>query len=152
MCACLQFSFKKSHYIMQCSLEELTLDAHYVSSIVCADPEFQGLFQTISPQRVVLAVAEAVKKLYEAPAPQGNGPSVGLSSEGCMMVAMAVQWLLRHLCKHLMQIMTPEALVIHRKKISSSYLINYLKYHSHFSLKVLIKNRLDALSQTTMCR
>ena len=142
-------SFNTNSPILQCSLEELTLDAQHVSYFVCADPEFQGLLQTITPRGVAHAVAEAMQKLNQAPAPQGNDPSVGLSPEGCMMVAMAVQWLVRHLCKRLMQLMTPEALTIHRKNISSSYLVNYLRHHSHFSLKVLIKDRLNAMHHAT---
>ena len=92
-----------------------------------------------------------MQKLHEAPSPQGgNVPIVGLSPEGCMMLALGVQWLVRHLCKHLMQLMTPEALTVHRMKMDSSYLVNYLKHHSHFSLKVLIRNHLDALNHTTV--
>ena len=138
-------------FLFQCSLEELTLDAQQVSYLVCSDPEFQGLLQNITPQGVVQGVADAMQKLHEAPSPQGgNVPSVGLSPEGCMMVAMAVQWLVRHLCKRLMQLMTPEALTVHRMNIASSYLVNYLKHHSHFSLKVLIQDRRGALNHTTV--
>ena len=137
--------------MLQCSLEELTLDAQHVSYLVCSDPEFQGLLPNITPQGVVRGVADAMQKLHEAPSPQGgNVPNVGLSSEGCMMVALGVQWLVRHLCKRLMQLMTPEALTVHRMKMDSSYLVNYLKHHSHFSLKVLIRDRLAALNHTTV--
>ena len=129
-------------HIFQCSSEELKLDAQHVSSYVCADPEFKGLLQTLTPQRAGLAVAEAMQKLHDAPPPQGNNPNVGLSPEGCAMVAMAVQWLVRYLCKRLMQLMTPEALTIHRMGISSSYLVNYLRHQSHFSLKKLVSDRL----------
>ena len=139
MCALMQL------HTFQCSLVELTLDAQHVSSYVCADPEFKGLLQTLTPQGVGLAVAEAMQKLHDAPPPQGNNPNVGLSPEGCAMVAMAVQWLVRHLCKRLMQLMTPEALTIHRMGISSSYLVNYLRHQSHFSLKTLVSDRLNAL-------
>ena len=137
--------------MLQCSLEELTLDAQHVSYLVCRDPEFQGLLPNITPQGVVLGVAVAMQKLHEAPSPQGgNVPNVGLSLEGCMMVALGVQWLVRHLCKRLMQLMTPEALTVYRMKMDSSYLDNYLKHHSHFSLKVLIRDRLAALNHTTV--
>ena len=137
--------------LLQCSLEELTLDAQHVSYLVCSDPEFQGLLTNITPQGVVRGVADAMQKLHKAPSPQGgNVPNVGLSPEGCMMVALGVQWLVRHLCKRLMQLMTPEALTVHRMKMDSSYLVNYLRHHSHFSLKVLIKDRLATLKHTTV--
>lgn len=132
-------------YIFQCSLEELILDADHVSNYVCADPELKGLLQNLTPQGVGPAVAQAMQKLHEAPPPQGSNSNVGLSREGCAMVAMAIQWLIRYLCKRLMQLMTPEALTIHRMGISSSYLVNYLRHHFHFSLKGLVNDRLNTL-------
>ena len=132
-------------HIFQCSLEELKLDAEHISSYVCVDPEFKGLLQTLTPQRAGLAVAEAMQKLHDAPPPQGKNRNMGLSPGGCAMVAMAVQWLVRHLCKRLMQLMTPEALTIHWMGISSSYLVNYLRHQSHFSLKALVSDHLNAL-------
>ena len=151
-CGCVQYiNLLLFPAYLQCSLEELKLDAEHVSNLVCSGPEFHGLLQNITPQGVVQGVAEAMEKLHEAPSPQGgNVPNVGLSPEGCMMVALGVQWLVRHLCKRLMQLMTPEALTVHRKKMDSSYLVNYLEHHSHFSLKELIRNRLATLKHTTM--
>ena len=151
-CGCVQYiDLLLFPAYLQCSLEELKLDAEHVSNLVYSDPEFHGLLQNITPQGVVQGVAEAMEKLHEAPSPQGgNVPNVGLSPEGCMMVALGVQWLVRHLCKRLMQLMTPEALIVHRKKMDPSYLVNYLKHHSHFSLKVLIRDRLATLKHTTM--
>ena len=151
-CGCVQYiNLLLFPAYLQCSLEELKLDAEHVSNLVCSDPEFHGLLQNITPQGVLQGVAEAMEKLHEAPSPQGgNVPNVGLSPEGCMMVALGVQWLVRHLCKRLMQLMTPEALIVHRKKMDSSYLVNYLKHHSHFSLKELIRDRLATLKHTTV--
>ena len=48
------------------------------------------------------------------------------------------QWLVRHLTKRTMQLMTPEALTKYRKKIPTSYLENYLTHQAHFSLNRLI--------------
>ena len=61
-----------------------------------------------------------------------------LSLKGCLVVALLQQWLVRHLCKRLMQLMTSEALTLYRNVIPSSYLENYLSFHTHFSLKELI--------------
>ena len=44
-----------------------------------------------------------------------------------------------------MQLMTPEALVLNRKKLPVSYIINYIKYQKHFSLKSLINEHFDAI-------
>ena len=52
-------------------------------------------------------------------------------------MALLEQWLVRYLCKRLTQLMTPEALILRRRKIPSSYLASYLTFHTHFSLKEL---------------
>ena len=132
--------------VLQFSLDELKHDAIYVAHFVRADPEFQGLLKNIAPQGVVRAVNEAMQKLHQAPAPNGSNLSVGVSPEACMIIAIAIQWLVLHLCKRLMQLMTPEALTIHRSKINSSYVINYFKFQSHFSLKVLLHNHINTLN------
>ena len=54
------------------------------------------------------------------------------------MVALLQQWLVRHLCKQLMQLMTSEAFTLHRNTLPSSYLENYISFHTHFSLQELI--------------
>ena len=131
--------------VLQFSLEELELDSQHVFHYVCADPEFKGLLKTLTPQRVRQAIAEAMQKLLVVPPTQSNNSNVGLSTEGCAMVTMAIQWLIRHMCKRLMQLMTPEAITIHRMHIHTSYLISYLRRHSHFSLKVLINDHLNTL-------
>ena len=86
------------------------------------------------------AVREAFIILHEAPAPDTErcNRKLGLSPEACMVVATLIQWLIRYFCKKLMQLMTPEALTIHRMKIASTYIDNYLQYQGHFSLKKLI--------------
>ena len=61
-----------------------------------------------------------------------------LSPEGCLVVALFQQWLIRYLCKRLMQLMTSEAFILYRNVIPSSYLENYLSFQAHFSLKDLI--------------
>lgn len=133
----------------QSSLDELKHDAHYISHFVQADPEFHGLLAKIGPQEVASAVAEAVQKLHEARAPQGNNITINVSPEACMMVEIAIQWLIMHLCKRLVQLMTPEALVIHRNKISSSYVNSYVDFQSHFSLKSWVHHHVTALRSAT---
>ena len=56
--------------------------------------------------------------------------------------SLLVQWFVRHFCKKLIQLMTPEALVLHGKQIPSSYIHCYLSYQKHFSLKDLIQQQL----------
>ena len=59
--------------------------------------------------------------------------------------SLLVQWLVRYLCKEVMQVMTPEALVLHERQIPASYIHNYLTYQKHFSLKDLIQQQLDRI-------
>ena len=86
------------------------------------------------------AALEAFTMLHDAPAPntEYRNHKLGLSPQACMVLATLIQWLIRYLCKKLMQIMTPEALTIHRMKIASTYIENYLQHQCHFSLKKLI--------------
>ena len=75
--------------------------------------------------------------MHYSPMQEGAAP-LGLSSEGCLVVALLQQWLVRHLCKQLMQLMTSEAFTLYRNKLPSSYLENYLSFHAHFSLQDVI--------------
>ena len=55
---------------MQCSSEELQLDIDSLFTLVCSDPEFEGLLPNLSHSAVVQAVREAINVLYTAPAHQ----------------------------------------------------------------------------------
>lgn len=69
---------------------------------------------------------------------QGEEEKVGVSPEVCLVVAVLEQWLVRYLCKRLTQLMTCEALILHRRQIPSSYIVNYLACQAHFSLRDLL--------------
>lgn len=55
---------------MQCSSEELQLDIDSLFTLVCSDPEFEGLLPNLSHSAVVQAVREAINVLYTVPAHQ----------------------------------------------------------------------------------
>ena len=57
--------------------------------------------------------------------------------------SLLVQIIVRHVCKGLMQLMTPEALVLHEHQIPASYIRNYLTFQKHFSLKDLVQQQLE---------
>ena len=71
-----------------------------------------------------------------------------LSPEGCLVVTLFQQWLIRYLCKRLMQLMTSEAFILYRNVIPSSYLENYISFQAHFSLKELILKYHQALEHS----
>ena len=62
-----------------------------------------------------------------------------------MVVALFQQWLVRYLCKRLMQLMTSEAFILNRNVLPSSYLENYISFQAHFSLQELILKYHQAL-------
>ena len=130
--------------MLQSTVEELELDCQHIKSIVCSDSEFEGLLNT-KDVSMIDAVFEAFKVLHEAPTPTSDHFKWGTSPQACMVVAILIQWLIRYLCKRLMQIMTPEALTVHIKKIATSYIKNYLQFQHHFSLKKLITSQNDNL-------
>ena len=46
---------------------------------------------------------------------------LGASDGACMVTALIAQWLVRFMCKKLMQLMTPEAAILKRKYVKCSY-------------------------------
>lgn len=71
-----------------------------------------------------------------------------LNPEGCMVISLLVQILVRFFTKKLMNLMTTEAVILHRDKIPSSYLEDYLSNQAHFSLKETIAKYYEALKDT----
>ena len=65
-------------------------------------------------------VAEALELLYTGPAPPKDDiydDMLGASDEACMVTALLAQWLVRFMCKKLMQLMTPEAIILKWKYV-----------------------------------
>ena len=58
-----------------------------------------------------------------------------------------LQWLVRYLCRRLIQLLTPEALAVHLYKIPKVYVQGYLKIQVHFSLKNLVEKQLKMLKE-----
>ena len=64
-----------------------------------------------------------------------------------LVTELLQQWLVMYLCKRLLQLMTPEALVTSQKKLPNHYISHYLNRQSHFSLKDLIVSYYSNLMQ-----
>jgi len=88
--------------------------------------------------------------------------TLGASDEICMVTTLMTQWLVRFMCKKLLQLMTPEALILKRKYVKGviimkhtyilcyrsiplSYLETYLNFQNHFSIKELITEKFQML-------
>jgi len=84
--------------------------------------------ENCDPNTILDWVTEALDLLYsedEAPDVKnydsGDGDLVHAptaSNGACMVIALIAQWLVRFMCKKLMQLMTPEALILKRKYIN----------------------------------
>ena len=57
-------------FILQYSLDELRRDTDSLFDLVLCDPQFNGLLPSLSHSSAVQAVAEGMRVLHSAPAPQ----------------------------------------------------------------------------------
>ena len=57
-------------FILQYSLDELHRDTDSLFDLVLCDQQFEGLLPSLSHSSAVQAVAEAMRVLHSAPAPQ----------------------------------------------------------------------------------
>ena len=121
-------------YILQCTQEEFDWDSQSLYRMIRFNPLFDEYITALEDHSVMSALQEALgvlnsKQSYDCPT---------LSVGACLMISLILQWTVRHLCKALMQVMTPEAMVTFHRKIPSSYVTNYLEHQEHFSLEKLI--------------
>ncbi len=133
---------------MQYDMLELKMDASHVISLIKHDAKFEGLLQKLKHQEAIEAVADAFNLLHSAPGPEEKGGQVDLTPDGCMVVALLQQLLIRLLTKRLMNLMSAEAIILNRNKIPLSYLENYLSNQTHFSLKKTISSCFETLNAT----
>ena len=128
------------------NFNELELDANQLFEIVLKEPIFKCLIK-LDHNLAAQAVMDAINTLHTASKSEDQ-KQFDLSLEGCMVISLLQQWFVRYFCKKLMQLMTSEALILNRNKIPLSYLVNYLIYQNHFSLKDLIKRYYNTLEAT----
>ena len=69
-----------------------------------------------------------------------------MHEDSCLVIAVMVQWLVRYVTKRCMQLLTPEALAINAKYLPQTFVKDYFQFQEHFSLKELIKNHYQMLS------
>ena len=120
-------------------------DAEYLASLVqSSNPKFERIIKTELNDKATArqAVLCAFNTLQRGPIDLTQL----LAPVTQLIWSLLVQWLVRYLCKEVMQLMTPEALVLHERQIPASYIRNYLTYQKHFSLKDLIQQQLDKIA------
>ena len=128
-------------------MEEFKLDVDSVVDLVREDSRFNELVPGLTHHAAAKAIPEAINVLNSDLV---SGGQFDISLEGCFIIALIQQWLVRHLCKQIMQLMTSEALILHRNKIPFSYINHYLNFHTHFSLQKLVLKYCTVAKTTTM--
>lgn len=131
-------------YFLQCSEEEMKCDAeHLFQLVLSSNPDFKGVMrmEMKDPVSVRLAVLSALDTLQRGHV-DSTYAAYAVAPATQLIRSLLVQWLVRHFCKALMQLMTPEALVLHEHQLPALYIHNYLTYQKHFSLKDLIQQQL----------
>lgn len=129
----------------QISADQLALDAKYVFEMVNSDPEMESCSKNLKKEEIQTAVYEALEKLYDPSCFTQEEEISDVSLSASLVICVLQQWFIRYLCRSIMKLMTPEALIYHRMKIPSSYLEDYLVHQHHFNLKDLISSHIRLL-------
>ena len=116
-------------------------------AILKEDHEFSQVVAEIQPGNVLAVVDEALHVLFHGPHPNEKDTPIEIYVDACFVISLMLQWLVRYLCRRLIQLLTPEALAVHLHKIPKVYVQGYLKSQEHFSLKNLVEKQLKMLKE-----
>ena len=133
-------------YFSQVCEDQLALDANNVFELVNSDHEMKCYCKKLNQEEIQRAVYEALHKLYDPNCLAQEEDITGVSLGASVVICVLQQWFIRYLCRSVMKLMTPEALIYHRMKIPSSYLEDYLIHQHHFNLKDLISSHIKLLN------
>ena len=133
---------------LQYSVAELQSDADQLfDAILTEHHEFSQVLAHIQQGNALAVVDEALHVLFHGPHPKEKDAAIEISVDACLVISLLLQWLVRYLCRRLIQLLTPEALTVHLHKIPMVYVQSYLKLQDHFSLKNLLANQLKKLQE-----
>ena len=133
---------------LQYSVEDLQSDASELfDAILNEDHELNQVVTQIQPENVLAVVDGALHVLFHGPHPDEKDTPIEIYVDECFMISLLQQWLVRYLCRRLIQLLTPEALAVHLQKIPKVYVHSYLKLQEHFSLKNLVKKQVKMLEE-----
>ena len=129
----------------------MQFDAREVMEHVLRDSEFAGQVLRMSTENnstatIYMAATEALEAMYTIRSMDAVQKEV--SPNACLMISVMTQWLVRYLCKRLMQLMTSEALCVHHRQIPTSYIQAYLNHQHHFSLRALLESQTKILKSS----
>ena len=116
-------------------------------AILTEDHEFSQAFAHIQHRNALAVVDEALHVLFHGPHPNEKDASIEIYVDACLVISLLLQWLVRYLCRQLIQLLTPEALAVHLRKIPKVYVQSYLKLQEHFNLKNLVAKQIKKLEE-----
>ena len=134
--------------LIQVSDDEHSHDVKELFSFIAQEPLLEGEIKCLDRLAIVQSIQYVMDILMTAPPPDEKEKIFDITPNLCLVLTLLYQWLVRYCCKKLMQLMTPEALILHHQRIPFSYIKNYLSYQSHFCLKGLIENHYSLLKRT----
>lgn len=111
------------------------MDLESLFQVLETNAKLRDTLPVLSQEVAIRGIHDAFEALQNVP---DNALLGTLSTPACLVISLLQQYIVRHLCKHMMQLMTPESLISNRKKIPSSYIENYLVHQKHFSFKDLL--------------
>lgn len=98
-----------------------------ISLLATTGSRFNGIvkiLESCNPAEIFQWIVESLDLIYTPKDPSetnnddvGDYEPLGASDEACMVIAVIAQWIVRFMCKKLMQLMTPEAAILKRKYI-----------------------------------
>ena len=126
---------------------ELQLDADQLFGTVLRDQEFSQLIAQIHHGNALAVVDEALQVLFNESHLHEKDAPLQIYNHACLVISLMAQWLVSYLCKRLMQLLTPEALIVHLNQIPKCYIQSYLQLQEHFSLKNLLAKQFKKLEE-----
>ena len=123
-------------------------DADQLFDAILRDKEFSQLISQINHGNASAVVDEALHVLFHGPHPNNKDALIAIYEDACLVISLMVQWLVSYLCKRLMQLLTPEAFIVHLSQIPKYYRESYLQLQEHFSLKNLVEKQHKKLKES----
>ena len=133
------FHFAPYSIFTQYSADQLKSDADRLFDAILRDKEFSQLFSQINHGNALAVVDEALHVLFHGPHPNNKDALIAIYDDACLVIFIMVQWLVCYLCKRLLQLLTPEALIVHLNQIPKYYVQSYLQLQEHFRFVFLLK-------------
>ena len=112
-------------------MEELEHDANCIISILATTgSEFAGVAEKLEScdvNAISQWITDAMDLIYDPPCDDHDSfvKTLGASDGACMVTAVVAQWLVRYMCKKLMQLMTPETAILNRKYVTYIHVLMY---------------------------